>query len=82
MTVDLLTKALQQKHGVDKIHHDLVKKITGSVDRPRELIKRYKNESLPKIGVTVELLTTGIDVPELIRWSFCGALAAEFCTNR
>jgi type I restriction enzyme R subunit len=65
MTVDLLTKALQRKHGIDKIHHDLVKKITGSVDRPRELIKRYKNESLPKIGVTVELLTTGIDVPEI-----------------
>ena len=65
MVVDLLIRALQAKHGADAIHHDLVKKITGSVDRPRELIRRYKNESLPKIGVTVELLTTGIDVPEI-----------------
>ena len=65
MVVDLLIRALQFKHGGDAVHHDLVKKITGSVDRPRELIRRYKNESLPKIGVTVELLTTGIDVPEI-----------------
>lgn len=63
MVVDLLTRALTVRHG--PIHHDLVKKITGSVDRPGELIRRYKNEALPKIAVTVELLTTGIDVPEI-----------------
>ena len=63
MVVALLTRALTARHG--PIHHDLVKKITGSVDRPGELIRRYKNESLPKIAVTVELLTTGIDVPEI-----------------
>ena len=45
-------------------------KITGSVDehdpkRVRKTIKRFKNERYPSIAVTVDLLTTGIDVPEI-----------------
>ncbi len=31
----------------------------------QEAIKRFKNESYPSIAVTVDLLTTGIDVPEI-----------------
>jgi len=37
--------------------------LTGSVDRVGSLIRSYRNDALPKIAVTVDLLTTGIDVP-------------------
>lgn len=45
-------------------------KITGSVAggnkrKVQEAIKRFKNERFPSIAVTVDLLTTGIDVPEI-----------------
>lgn len=43
----------------------LVKKITGAVDRPLHAIRHFRNEPLPKIAVTVDLLTTGIDVPRV-----------------
>ncbi|MDD1522121.1 type I restriction-modification system endonuclease [Bradyrhizobium sp. WBAH42] len=40
-----------------------VKKITGSVDKVQNLIRSFRNDASPKIAVTVDLLTTGIDVP-------------------
>ena len=45
-------------------------KITGSVGggnkkKIQEAIKRFKNERFPSMVVTVDLLTTGIDVPEI-----------------
>lgn len=42
-----------------------IRKITGSVDRPGSLILSFRNDALPKIAVTVDLLTTGIDVPSI-----------------
>ena len=45
-------------------------KITGTADKPLSLIRRYKNEGLPNIAVTVDLLTTGIDVPEICNLVF------------
>lgn len=42
-----------------------IKQITGSVDKPQDLLKHYKNERFPTIAVTVDLLTTGIDVPTI-----------------
>ncbi|MEO8350289.1 MAG: type I restriction-modification enzyme R subunit C-terminal domain-containing protein, partial [Chthoniobacteraceae bacterium] len=35
-----------------------------------QLVRRFKNEELPKIGVTVDLLTTGIDVPAIVNIVF------------
>lgn len=66
MIVDIL-KGIYAKLGVD---NDAVMKITGSVGggdpkRVQEAIKRFKNERYPSIAVTVDLLTTGIDVPEI-----------------
>ncbi len=40
-------------------------KITGSSDKPAQLIRRFKNESFPNVAVTVDLLTTGVDVPAI-----------------
>lgn len=68
LVVDLLTEALAARYG--GVHHDTVAKITGRSDKPGQLIRRFKNEELPKIGVTVDLLTTGIDVPAIINLVF------------
>ncbi|MEY3304410.1 MAG: hypothetical protein RLZZ139_2783 [Cyanobacteriota bacterium] len=63
LVVKLLKEALIAKYG--EVEDEAVQKITGASDRPLELIKKYRNEQLPKIAVTVDLLTTGIDVPKI-----------------
>jgi type I restriction enzyme R subunit len=40
-------------------------KITGRVDRPLQKIREFRNRPNPGIAVTVDLLTTGIDIPDL-----------------
>ena len=47
-----------------------MKKITGSVDRVGALIRSFRNDANPKIAVTVDLLTTGIDVPSITNLVF------------
>ncbi|MFN8636953.1 MAG: DEAD/DEAH box helicase family protein [Chloroflexota bacterium] len=42
-----------------------VTKITGKVDRPLQRIREFRNEEEPGIALTVDLLTTGVDVPDL-----------------
>ena len=71
MIVDIL-KNIYSAYGVD---NDAVMKITGSVGggnpkKVQEAIKRFKNERYPSIAVTVDLLTTGIDVPEITNLVF------------
>lgn len=66
MIVDIL-KNIYKETGVD---NDAIMKITGSVGggnpkKVQEAISRFKNERYPSIVVTVDLLTTGIDVPEI-----------------
>lgn len=47
--------------------HDFVEKITGSkdVDRPLQRIREFRNRPTPAIAVTVDLLSTGVDIPDL-----------------
>lgn len=40
-------------------------KITGRVDRPLQRIREFRNRPNPGIAVTVDLLTTGVDIPDL-----------------
>ncbi|MFY0663746.1 MAG: type I restriction-modification system endonuclease [Natronospirillum sp.] len=47
-----------------------VAKITGQSDKVEQLIRRYKNERYPSIAITVDLLTTGIDVPRICHLVF------------
>jgi type I restriction enzyme R subunit len=61
--VPILKEELEQAWG--PIDDDVVKKITGTIDRPLDAIRRFKNEVLPNIAVTVDLLSTGIDVPRV-----------------
>lgn len=63
LVVTLLKEEFQEQYGT--IEDDAVLKITGAADKPLALIRRYKNERNPSIAVTVDLLTTGIDVPEI-----------------
>ena len=42
-----------------------VTKITGRVDRPLQRIREFRNRKNPGIAVTVDLLTTGVDIPDL-----------------
>ena len=42
-----------------------VRKITGRSDRPLQLIREFRNRAQPGIAVTVDLLSTGVDIPDL-----------------
>ncbi|MCS4301203.1 type I restriction-modification system endonuclease [Chryseobacterium sp. BIGb0232] len=53
-----------EKIGVD-VHEKAIQKITGSVYDNAQLTRDFKNERYPNIVVTVDLLTTGIDVPSI-----------------
>jgi type I restriction enzyme R subunit len=42
-----------------------VLKITGKVDRPLQHIREFRNRPNPAVVVTVDLLSTGVDIPDL-----------------
>ncbi len=68
LIVDLLKQAFSAQYGA--IDDDAVIKITGAADKPLHLIRRFKNERNPNIAVTVDLLTTGVDVPAICNLVF------------
>jgi type I restriction enzyme R subunit len=63
LVVDVLKAAFEAQYG--SVEDDAVIKITGNADKPLELIRRFQNERLPNVAVTVDLLTTGVDVPKI-----------------
>lgn len=72
---DLIVKILKDIYSEGGVANDAVMKITGSIEggnkkKILEAIKRFKNEQNPKVVVTVDLLTTGIDVPEITNLVF------------
>lgn len=67
LVVQLLKQAYADQYGVED---DSILKITGTADKPLELIRRFKNERQPSIVVTVDLLTTGVDVPTICNLVF------------
>jgi len=68
LVVRLLKDAFAAQYGA--VEDDAVIKITGNADQPLQLIRRFKNEHNPTVAVTVDLLTTGIDVPEICNLVF------------
>lgn len=54
----------------DEYNEAAVRKITGQSDKVDQLIRQYKNERYPNIAITVDLLTTGIDVPKICHLVF------------
>jgi type I restriction enzyme R subunit len=68
IVVTEIKKTFAKKYG--EIDDAAVKKITGSVDRVGTLIRSFRNDANPKIAVTVDLLTTGVDVPSITNLVF------------
>lgn len=69
---DMVVRLLKEefgKAGID-VHDNAIMKITGNSYKPEELLLRFKNEKYPNIAVTVDLLTTGIDVPAICNLVF------------
>jgi type I site-specific restriction endonuclease len=69
MVKRLLDEAFAELYGA-QYNEAAVRKITGAADKVDTLIRRYKNERLPSIAITVDLLTTGIDVPAICHLVF------------
>jgi type I restriction enzyme R subunit len=68
LVVHLLKNAFRDYYG--SVEDDAVIKITGAADKPLQLIRRYRNERHPNVAVTVDLLTTGVDVHEICNLVF------------
>ena len=72
---DMVTRILKNYYSEQGISEEAVMKITGSIEngnpvKIKEAIRRFKNEIYPNIVVTVDLLTTGIDVEEIVNLVF------------
>lgn len=61
--VNKLKQAFAARYG--SVPNAAVEKITGASDQPAQLIRRFKNEQFPNVAVTVDLLSTGVDVPAI-----------------
>ncbi|GAL03983.1 type I restriction-modification system restriction subunit R [Photobacterium aphoticum] len=70
--VDELRTAFKAKY--PNLEHDAIIKITGDADKDatkvQSMITRFNKERLPNIVVTVDLLTTGIDIPSICNLVF------------
>ncbi|QDD92061.1 type I restriction-modification system endonuclease [Pseudomonas oryzihabitans] len=66
---NLLDAAFKDVHG-EAYNQSAVQIITGQSDKVEQLIRQYKNERYPSIAITVDLLTTGIDVPSICHLVF------------
>lgn len=49
---------------------EAVKKVTSYADDPGQEIRNFQFEAYPRVAVTVDLLTTGIDVPRIVNLVF------------
>ncbi len=72
---DMITRILKDYYSEQGVSEEAVMKITGSIEngnpvKIKEAIRRFKNEAFPNIVVTVDLLTTGIDVEEIVNLVF------------
>lgn len=70
---DEIVKQLRDIYSAQEIPSSAIEKITcaiGDRDRVQDAIRRFKNEHYPTIAVTVDLLSTGIDVPEITKIVF------------
>lgn len=72
---DMVTRILQEIYSEQGVSSEAIMKITGSIEngnqkRINEVIRKFKNDRNPNIVVTVDLLTTGIDVEEIVNLVF------------
>ncbi|WP_297964143.1 type I restriction-modification system endonuclease [uncultured Anaerovibrio sp.] len=72
---DMIVDTLKNIYGEMDVDNDAIMKITGSIEngnqkKIQQAIQKFKTEQYPNIVVTVDLLTTGIDVPAITRLVF------------
>ena len=70
---DMIVRILReeyQKQAIFDMNIEMIAKMTGYVKDVDHLVKKFKNEAYPTIGVTVDLLTTGVDVPRITNLVF------------
>ena len=70
---DEIVRRLRDIYKEQDVPSNAIEKITcaiGDRGRVQDAIKRFKNEHYPTIAVTVDLLSTGIDVPEITKIVF------------
>ena len=70
---DMVVRILReeyQKQAMFYMNMEMIAKMTGYVKDVDHLVKKFKNEAYPTIGVTVDLLTTGVDVPRITNLVF------------
>lgn len=68
LVVALFKQALVEYHGPQP--DGIVQKITGSIKDPVGAIRQFRTQPYPRIVVTVDLLTTGVDVPAITNLLF------------
>lgn len=64
---DMIVRLLKEiyRETIGGVDDNSILKITGAIKDPDLAIKKFKNENYPKVAVTVDLLSTGIDVPKI-----------------
>lgn len=48
----------------------LARVITSKTERAKDLLRQFEHENLPRIAISVDMLDTGIDVPEVMNLAF------------
>ncbi|PSJ55949.1 type I restriction-modification system endonuclease [Pseudaminobacter soli (ex Li et al. 2025)] len=69
---DIFVKELREafRHTYGPMKDETIQRLTGDVDKIDRLILSFRNDPMPKVAVTVDLLTTGIDVPKITNLVF------------
>jgi len=64
---DMIVRLLKDifRETIGGVDDDSIIKITGAIKDADLAIKKFKNENYPNVAVTVDLLSTGIDVPKI-----------------
>jgi type I restriction enzyme R subunit len=81
MVKRLLDAAFKQKYG-DELQRSRGPQDHRPSDKVDQLIRRYKNERYPSIAITVDLLTTGIDVPAISHLVFMRRVRRASSTSK
>lgn len=56
---------------------ELVRVITSGVERADDLLEKFKKESMPRIAISVDMLDTGVDVPEAMNLAFMKPVGSQ-----
>ncbi len=55
----------------------LARVITSQTERNKELLRQFKHEELPRIAISVDMLDTGVDVPEVMNLAFMKPIGSQ-----